>query len=173
MQISNGTAKAVAEAASKVNPANPVEKRARDSARVPMDVPQLKLEVPAIPGYYLYWHLGKNTAKALRAGYTFVDPEEVELNQVGIANSVETPGGTDLGTRISVSAGATGVEGEERLYLMKLPLEHHEEDMEKKTAVNEGIAAQMRAGALGGGDIDAHRRVMKEGQHLFVPKVRR
>lgn len=175
MEISSSAAKAVAQAASQVNPANAVEKRAQDVARVPMDLPNLKLAVPPMPGFYLYWHLGKNTGRALRAGYTFVEEGEVEIEQSGIANGKEVTGSTDLGTRISVSAGEAGdKDNEERLYLMKLPIDLHEADMQAKTAKNEEIAIQLRVGMTGAeGDPDRNKRYMKEGQHLFYPKAQR
>lgn len=171
MEINKGTAKEVAKAAAEVNPANAPATRARDIERVPMDVPALKLAVPEIPGYYMYWHLGKNVSRALRAGYTFVDEDEVEIEQTGLANDKAVSGSTDLGSRISISAGASGEEEEERLYLMKLPMEHHLADMAAKTARNEEIAVQLRAGMMGSeGDPDRNKRYMKEGQHLFYPK---
>lgn len=175
MEITKGTAQEVAKAAGAANPANAPATRLQDADRVPMDVPNLKLAVPEMPGYYMYWHLGKNVSRALRAGYTHVDTDEVEIEQSGLANSKGTSGSTDLGSRISVSAGSSGDEDEERLYLMKLPLELHESDMRAKTARNEEIAVQLRAGQVGAeGDPDRNKRYMKEGQQLFYPKgVRR
>lgn len=171
MEISKGTSQEVAKAAVVVNPANAPAKRKQEVERIPMDVARLKLAVPELPGYYMYWHLGKNVSAALRAGYTHVDDTEVEVEQMGLANDRAETGSTDLGSRISVSAGASGDEEEERLYLMKLPMEHHEADMRQKTARNEEIAVQLRAGQIGAeGDADRNKRYMKEGQQLFYPK---
>ena len=175
MEIARTTASEIGAASGATNPANAPERRASDPKRVPMDLPNLKLAVPAIPGYYLYWHLGKNVARALRHGYSFVERDEVEVAQTGVANDMGLSGSTDLGTRISVSAGEAGDErNEERLYLMKLPLEFHNEDMEQKTARNEDIAVQLRAGMLGAGDDpDRNKRYMKDGQQLFYPKAQK
>lgn len=169
--VSTGTASEIAKAAAKPNPSNEAPRRAAEVDRVPMDLPDRKLAVPAMPGYYLYWFLGKNTNKALRAGYTYVDHDEVDVPNTGIADDRSVSGSTDMGSRISVSAGATGEEDEERLYLMKLPEEYHEKDMARKTANNEEIAQQLRAGQMGaGGDPDRNKRYMKQGQDLFYPK---
>lgn len=171
MEISKGTSQEVTKAAAATNPANAPEKRKQQVDRIPMDVARLKLAVPDLPGFYLYWHLGKNVSAALRAGYTHVNEDEVEVEQQGLANDRATPGSTDLGSRLSVSAGASGDGEEERLYLMKLPMEHHEADMRAKTARNEEIAVQLRAGQIGAeGDADRNKRYMKEGQTLFYPK---
>jgi hypothetical protein len=154
------------------NPANPVAKRLQAADYVSMDSAVLKLAVPEIPGFYLYWHLGKNVSRAKNHGYTFVDPDEVEVVQTGIATGAGVNGSTDLGTRISVSAGASGDDEEERLYLMKLPIELHEKGMAQKTARNEEIAVQLRSGMAGAeGDPDRNKRYMKEGQKLFYPKA--
>lgn len=172
--VSNGTATEIAKAAGAANPANELKTRVAEVDRVPMDLPDLKLAVPEIPGYFLYWHLGKNVSRALRAGYTFVDQDEVEVNQFGIANDKGASGSTDLGTRVSISAGASGEETEERLYLMKLPMEFHDRDMAAKTARSEEIAVQLRAGQIGANDDpDRNKRYMKQGQDLFYPKATR
>ncbi len=173
MEISRGTAQDIAKAAGKANPANEPVKRLTDVTRVPMDLPTLKLGVPEVPGFYLYWHLGKNVGRALRAGYVHVVEGEVEIEQAGIATGRSVSGNSDLGTNISVSAGNSG-DTEDRLYLMKLPNELHEQDMMAKEAVNEEIAIALRAGTLGSeGDPDRNKRYMKEGQHLFYPKKAR
>lgn len=174
MEISRGTAERVAQASSQYNPANAPERRVTSANRVPMTLPDLKLAVPEMPGFYLYWHLGKNVNRALAAGYTFVDPEEVEVSEDGVANDRGLSGSTDLGSRISKSAGDAGEAKEERLYLMKLPMEWHQQDMDSLTARNEEIAVQLRAGNIGANeDPDRNKRHMKQGQDLFYPKTRR
>lgn len=171
MDISKGTVKDVAQAVKEINPANALPKAAQDVDYAPMDLPFLKLAVPELPGYYMYWHLGKNVPRALKSGYTFVEADEVELVNSGIANDRTADGSTDLGSRLSVSAGASGAEDEERLYLMKIPLAIHERHMVMKTNRNEEIAVQLRAGMMGAeGDPDRNKRYMKEGQTLFYPK---
>jgi hypothetical protein len=154
-------------------PANAPATRVTEATRVPMSLPTTKLQVPEMPGYYLYWHLGKNIPAALRAGYTFVDQGEVELNQHGVANSPEDSGSTDMGTRISISAGnSLGENNEpERLYLMKLKEEWHEADAQAQASRNEDIAIALRSGTIGAeGDPDRNKRYMKAGQDLFYPR---
>lgn len=171
MEISKGTSQEVGKAATATNPANSPEKRKQAVGRVPMDVARLKLAIPDKEGWYRYWHLGKNVSAAMRAGYRFVDANEVDVEEFGLANDRARSGSTDLGTRVSVSAGASGDEDEERLYLMELPIEDHESDMRQKTARNEEIAVQLRAGMMGAdADPDRNKRYMKEGQQLFYPK---
>lgn len=161
---------------SKAIPANAPERRITDTSRVPMSLPTAKLAVPDLPGFWLYWHRGKDVPRALRAGYTFVEDGEVDVEQKNVANAASETGSTDMGTRISIVAGGTVEEGNpepERLYLMKLPLEWRLADMEGQAKVNENIAVALRAGAIGAGeDPDKNKRYMKAGQDLFYPKVR-
>lgn len=173
-KISAGTAKEIAEASRAPNPANAPETRVHEIDYAPMDLPHTKLAVPPLEGYFLYWHLGKNVSRALRHGYQFVDEDEVDLTQTGVANDRGESGNTDLGSRVSVSAGESGSEDEERLYLMKLPLHIHERHMKMKTDRVEEIAVALRAGQIGAdGDPDRNKRYMKEGQTLFYPKTGR
>lgn len=158
--------------ATQANPANPVAKRVTEATRIPMSVPTTKLAVPEIPGYFLYWHLGKNVNQAMRAGYTFVDDDEVTVEQHGLANDTATSGSTDMGTRISISAGRSQFDEQgnaERLYLMKLPNEFRAQDMKAMADINEGVARNIRGGTIDGGDT---ARYMKKGQDLFIPKNR-
>ena len=62
------------------NPANSFEKSSVDRTRVPMSTAQQKLSVPEIPGFHLHWMMGSPSriAQAMKAGYTFVDPDEVD-----------------------------------------------------------------------------------------------
>lgn len=165
-----------------LNPANPVEKSKEGRTRIPMSTAQLKLEVPEIPGYHLHWMIGtpSRLAQAQKAGYTFVDHEEVDVVNTGLANDASQNGNTDMGSRISVVAGSdTGEDGkEQRLYLMKLPLEFWEEDQRALESKNEQIAATIR----GGGDLsanpnDVENRYIPEANrrnmaNLFTPKKR-
>lgn len=156
------------------------QRRVTSENRIPMSLPNLKLAVPDMPGYYLYWHLGKNihwqNGGALKAGYTYVDDEELDIEQKGVANAAAESGSTDLGSRISVVAGGTVSDDDlepARLYLMKLPMEWHEADMAARTAGNEIIARSLRSGLVGAeGDPDKNKRYMKQGQDLFYPKTR-
>ena len=171
------------EAPTQVNPANETAKRVTEATRVPMSVPQMRLEIPAIPGFHLHWFLGRNVPRAQQAGYEFVQPDEVALNQLGIAADREASGSSDMGTRVSVVAGGF-VEGNneaERLYLMKLRQEWRDKDVAALEARNELIAAALRGGKQAPNaptgpaesEEDARRRYMKQGQDLFYPKKRK
>jgi hypothetical protein len=159
------------------SPANALAKRVASATRVPMSVPNLKLAVPEVPGFYLYWHRGKDIPSAIRAGYQFVDDDEVDVEQHNVANAMNTSGSSDMGTRISIPAGGTVEDGNpepERLYLMKLPNEFREADERARAQVNENVAIALRSGTVGAaGDIDAAKRYMKTGQDLFFPKAKK
>jgi hypothetical protein len=157
------------------NPANTPARRKSEVARVPMSLPNLKLAVPDIPGFFLYWHRGKDVNQALRASYTFVDADELDVEQRNVANDAAESGSTDMGSRISIESGLddTGREPE-RLYLMKLPNDLREQDLEAMADRNEQIAIALRAGTVGAeDDPDRNRRYMKAGQDLFYPKRRK
>ena len=164
------------------NPANAPAKSV-ERTRIPMSLPVQKLAVPDIPGYHLHWMLGtpSRLAQALKAGYEFVDGSEVEVISTGLADSSTANGNTDLGSRVSVIAGAdTGADGQEqRLYLMKIKQEWFDEDQRALANRNEDIARALR----GGYDTDsnphgsenryipdAHRKGVA---NLFTPKNRR
>lgn len=161
------------------NPANAPQKRVTEATRVPMTLPSAKLSVPEIPGYFLYWFLGQNIPRALKAGYEFVTEEEADVVNTGLADDASKQGNTDLGSRISVIAGGL-VEGTvepQRLYLMKLREEWRTKDVEALEQVNERVAAAIRGGRPGGAapgetGVDAQQRYLKKGQDLFYPKRR-
>lgn len=166
------------------NPANPRATRVTEATRRPMSMPQLSLQVPEIPGYYLYWFLDNQIDQALQAGYEFVDREEVTLNNRGVANDQTEDGNDDLGSRVSRVAGQSeaGSIQAQRLYLMKLRQEWRDKDVAAMAARNESIAAALRGGVPTGIEHgaapqetpgDKARRYLKTGQDLFYPKVRR
>ena len=167
----------------KTNAANAPQKRVTEATRIPMSLPQLRLEIPEIPGFHLHWFLGKNISRALRAGYQYVDAEEVNAAVTGLADDPSWNGSTDMGTRVSVIAGGTaeGTNQPERLYLMKLPQEWRDKDVAALEAVNENVAKALRGGnapAMNGGNSgetseDVRRKYLKTGQDLFYPKVRK
>lgn len=164
------------------NPANPRATRVTEATRRPMSLPQLSLQVPEIPGYYLYWFLDNQIEQALQAGYEFVDREEVTLNNRGVANDQTEDGNDDLGSRVSRVAGQSDGIQANRLYLMKLRQEWRDQDVAAMGARNEGIAAALRGGVSTGNEHgaapgetpgDRAKRYLKTGQDLFYPKVRR
>jgi hypothetical protein len=123
------------------NPANAVKPtNAAVRKRIPMSIPQLKLEAPDIAGYHLHWFLGSRTARALQGGYEFVDEKEVSLNNRNVATDATISGSSDLGSRVSVIAG-TGANGlPESLYLMKIKEEFWQEDQKALEKRNQEIA---------------------------------
>lgn len=110
-----------------VRPAEMIQPAARK--RISMTAPQRALEAPEIPGYHLYWFLGKNVPRALQGGYEFVDRVDVgDLNQKGVANDIAQSGDTGMGSRVTVVTGA-GENGQpEHLVLMKIREEWYRED---------------------------------------------
>ena len=164
-----------------VNPANVPQKAKVERDRIPMSLPQQKLAVPEIPGYHLHWMRGtpSRIGQALRAGYEFVNEGEVDVIGHGVADIKS--GNTDMGTRVSVSAGQhVGEDGnEERLYLMKIKQEWWESDQKALEDRNEQIAATLRGGQVdGGAGGDTSNRyipeVHKKGvAELFNRKIRR
>ena len=167
-----------------MNPASVPEKRVNEADFIPMSVPQLRLAVPEKPGWHRHWFVRKNVARALKAGYTFVDQDDVEINNPDVAGEISTSGSTDLGTRVSMLAGGfvEGTTEPDRLYLMEMPQERRDRHAAMLEEVNERIAAALRGGlptpgGVGGGPGegpgDRQRRYLKTGQDLFYPKVRK
>lgn len=165
-----------------VNPANADDSRS-ERTRIPMSLPQLKLAVPEIPGYHLHWMIGtpSRIAQAQRAGYEFVENDEVDVVNTGLADDVSKHGSTDMGSRVSLVAGSdVGADGnEQRLYLMKIKQEWWEADQQVLEDRNEQVAASLRGGVETGNNPngtesryipDAHR---KNVANLFTPKFRR
>jgi len=115
----------------------PVKTDTAARKRVPMSIPQRKLEVPDLPGYHLHWFLDKNVPRAIQGGYEMVKEDEVPLYQFGVGTDKTISGNADLGTNIRV-VGGTGENGHaEHLNLMKIKLEWWQEDqqvLEKRNA---------------------------------------
>lgn len=166
----------------KVNPAN-TRDRSVERDRVPMSLPVQKLAVPDIPGYHLHWMLGNPSRiqQAVRAGYEFVESDEIDVVNTGLADSSSRSGNTDLGSRVSLSAGSDlGENGQEqRLYLMKIKQEWFDEDQKALEGRNEEIARSIRGGqGVGSNPHGSEQRYIPEGMqrgisNLFTPKIRR
>ena len=166
-----------------VNPANLKEKANLPPGYQPMSAGTKKLETPPRDGYHRRWFRGDATrlAKAQRAGYTFVQPEDVDLNNFDLGGDAKTSGNTDMGTRVSVIAGddldPTGQPG--RLYLMECPEELYEYSRSIIEDRNESVAEALRGGKLGLGHdgetrFDQDQRYVKgKVPDLFIPKSRR
>ena len=137
----------IAKAAT-VSPATAPATTKREQGRISLSLPQPKLSVPEIPGYHLHWFTGDapRIQQALKAGYEFVQPEEVGVISHSLGSNAEGSGNTDLGTRVSVVAGGVyeGSSEAARLYLMKIREEWWHEDQKLLADVNERIASTIR-----------------------------
>lgn len=94
--------------------------------RVPMSEMRLRLQVPEVPGWRLYWFKDENVPAALDAYYEPVKRGEISLNPNGIG--VAGDGNTDMGTNVSIIAGQNAAGAPVRLNLMKLKMEYFLED---------------------------------------------
>lgn len=155
------------------NPANAPETAPK--RRIPMGLPTLKLEVPAIPGYVCHWMRGtpQRIQQATNAGYEFVDQSEVQVNGLGLANDYLGNNHTDLGTRVSISAGGDAEAG--RLILMKIKKELWDEDQLAVNQKHADIAARLRGdNGLAEAGMDTSNRYTRGEQrtHMFNPKPR-
>lgn len=109
--------------------------------RIPLSIPQRKLEVAPIPGFHLYWFRDDNVERALQAGYEFVDDKEVSLNQHGVATRKEISGNADLGSHVRVIAGTAANGSAEHLTLMKIREEWWKEDQKVLEERNASVLA--------------------------------
>lgn len=122
------------------NPANVPEATAAKEPsarkRIPMSVPQRKLEVPKLPGFVLYWFRESNVPRALQAGYEFVDATELPVNQHNVATDKGISGNQDMGSRIRLVGGLT--EQNDAIYavLMKIKEEYWNEDHAEMARLN-------------------------------------
>lgn len=96
-------------------------------ARIPFGVPRAKMAVLGeIPGWCLAWinDTGGRIEEARLGGYEFVGRNEITL-----AVGSVTPLNSDLGNRISMVVGTEKQTGApKRAYLMKIRVEHKEEN---------------------------------------------
>ena len=157
------------------NPSNRPEKmtEVRRDNRIPMSLPTMRLQVPEIPGYHLHWMRDDpgRLDQALRAGYVFVEHDEVMLNRVGLANGGMDSGTSDLGSRVSIATG------DHHLFLMKLPQEFWEDDQKTAGEKQEQIASTIRGDkGFAEAGLDASNRYVpkdriKDQARLFTPKA--
>lgn len=154
------------------NPANaPME--VTDENRISMSLPQLMLQVPEIEGYVMHWFADRpgRIPRALQAGYEFVKPDEVRLNNFGLASDLIESGNTDLGSRVSVHGGTNETGGAERLYLMKIKKEWYDKDMKLREEASDKIVDALREGMLGAKTMeDAAKRYTKNTENLFIKR---
>lgn len=149
----------------------------------PMSQGTKRLDVPQRDGYHRRWFRGDQgrIQKAIRAGYTFVDQEDVELNNFDLGGDAKESGSTDLGTRVSVISGdgADSTGQPNRLYLMECPEELYEYSRGLIEERNESIAEALRGGQIGAGHDDetqmdrSQRYVKSKVPDLFNPNKSR
>lgn len=96
--------------------------------RISMSLPSRKLEVPEMPGYWLYWFVEENVPRALEAGFEFVDSAELPMGQFSPGTSKDINGNMDMGTRVRQIAGKSESGGPLFHVLMKLREEWARED---------------------------------------------
>lgn len=147
------------------NPSLSQEDRIADQAfqRIPMSAPMAKLTTPDIPGYHLHWindYPGRIN-QAIRAGYQFVEQEEVHVNSRDIAGDRSEFGGTDLGTRVSIVVGTDDKGKELRGYLMKIRSEWYTQDQSVIQDRIDGLYSAMREGKQNTGGSDGSNRYVK------------
>lgn len=150
-----------------------------DETRIPMSLPHMMLQVPEIPGYVMHWFADRpgRISRALAAGYEYVDPAEVRINNFGLAADLASESGnTDMGTRVSVHGGVSEQGGAERLYLMKVKQEWYDKDMQVREEAADRQVAALRQGLTGAEReklVDATKRYAKNTDNLFTKKPRR
>lgn len=162
------------------NPANAPEKQLPERSRIPMSLPVQRLAVPEIPGLHCHWMKGdaQRIQQALRAGYRFIEQDEVDLNTFGVADGADDSGHKDLGSRVSIVAGTDETGGAQRLYLMGLPQELWDSDQAVMAERQEAIAAQLRGDkGFAEAGLDASNRYVSPqsdgNRNIFLPNKRR
>lgn len=107
--------------------------------RIPMSIPQRKLEVPSLPGWHMYWALEDNLPRFFDGGYELVDASEVDLNQTGIGSNHTMSGNNDLGSRVAIIAGKKETGDTDWFVLVKIEEEYYQEDQKKVEDFNRRI----------------------------------
>ena len=138
------------------NPSNSPGQTKEERKRIPLGVPRPKLAVPEIPGYHTHWFRGtpQRLAQAQQAWYEFVDPSEIDVNNLQIGGDATKTGNTDMGSRVSVVDGAEEGGQAIRLFLMKQKMEYFLEDRkilgDRNDSIAEALTASYRQGTVGG-----------------------
>lgn len=138
----------------------------------PLSGGQKRLDVPEIEGYVLRWFRGDpgRIARALQAGYEFVDKSDTDVVDFDIAGGDGNDKGTDLGSRVSVVSGDDIGHGGQpgRMYLMKCPIEIYKHARSLHGAQVDATVAALKGSMPGnvseGGETreDKRQRYVKE-----------
>lgn len=140
--------------------------------RISMSLPTRKLEVPELPGYFLYWFVEENVPRALEAGFEFVDSSELPMGQFSPGASKDISGNMDMGTRVRQVAGKSESGGAQFHVLMKLREEWASEDRNLRDQRNARILStifrgEAIAGSEGVSNEDKAQRYVKQAS--FTP----
>lgn len=165
------------------NPANDKAVSMIPDGYIPMSSPIQRLQVPEKEGFVRYWFRGEpgRLQRAQQAGYRFVQPDDVKVNNFDVGGDTDKSGNTDLGTRVSIITGNdSGPDGQpNRLYLMEIPKELYEYGQRMLQERNDSVAEELRSGLIGAdGSGESNRdkatRYAKTGvPDLFNPHKRR
>ncbi len=161
----------------KTNPANESKVSEVPKGYIPMSAPTQRLQVPEKAGFHRHWFRGDpaRIQRAKQAGYDFVDPKDVAVNNFDLGGDASNSGNTDMGTRVSIASGEGPDAG--RLYLMEVPDHLYEYSQKLLADRNDSVAAALRAGLVGADNDspeDRANRYMKGNvPDLFNPNKRR
>lgn len=146
-----------------------------ERTRRPFTNPVGNMSVPEIPGYHQHWFRGEpqRIQRALEAGYEFVTGDEVIVNEKRLGSDTAEDGNTDLGTRVSVSAGGDpGSDGQPlRMYLMKIKEQYWKQDQAALTAPGSRLEGVRQA--LTQGKVQTHEGMTSEDKsQVYVDRKR-
>lgn len=157
------------------NPANETKVSEIPLNYIPMSAPLQRLQVPERPGYRRYWFRGdyNRLARAQQAGYSFVNPQDVRVNNFDVGGDAKDSGSTDLGTRVSVVTGdEVDNSGQpNRLYLMEIPEELYERGQSYLESINESIAKELRSGLIGADEHESSKDKAARYSKSNVPEL--
>ena len=119
--------------------------------RVSMSVPQMKMHVPEIAGFHTHWFNDDqgHIERGLRAGYVFVENDEVSMHDFSLAGDSTKTGNQDLGSRVSMVVGTKEGGVPMRAYLMKIREELWKIDQRLQQERNDAISRALKAGRIG------------------------
>lgn len=113
-------------------------------ARISINSPSRRLEVPPLPGYHLHWFLERNIPKALASWYEFVLPSEMKAVDRSIGGRTEGTTSEDLGGNRITQVGGVNEQGlPEQLVLMKCRQEYYNADQRKIAERNQSLIKQI------------------------------
>lgn len=113
-------------------------------SRIAINVPDRRLEVPAIEGYHLHWFLETNIPKAKKAGYEFVTSVETPTVDRSIGGRSPGSQGESLGEDLVTQIAGTDKDGQPlQLVLMKIRQEWYLDDQRRIAVRNRAVLDQI------------------------------